>query len=40
MPEFAADTAHPEVNLLSAQELDLLARWFREGDTDARTQGR
>lgn len=29
MPEFAPDPAHPELNLLSARELDLLARWLR-----------
>ena len=29
MPEFAADAKHPELNLLSPRELDLLVRWLR-----------
>lgn len=28
MPSFAADPAHPELNLLMATELDLLVRWM------------
>lgn len=29
MPEFAADDAHPELNLMSPLEIDLLIRWLR-----------
>ena len=29
MPEFAADESHPELNLISPHELDLLVRWLR-----------
>jgi ubiquinol-cytochrome c reductase cytochrome b subunit len=29
MPEFAVDANHPELNLISSQELDLLIRWLR-----------
>jgi hypothetical protein len=28
MPAFAADSSHPEANLMSPQELDLLVRWM------------
>ena len=36
MPEFASDPAHPELNLLSSQELDLLIRWLRSDDSSLR----
>jgi ubiquinol-cytochrome c reductase cytochrome b subunit len=29
MPDFAADVEHPELNLLTTQDLDLLVRWLR-----------
>ena len=34
MPEFAADPKHPELNLLSPRELDLLVRWLRSEPTN------
>ena len=30
MPDFASDPGHPELNLLSSRELDLLIQWLRE----------
>jgi len=33
MPDFASDPGHPELNLLSSQELDLLIQWLREPKT-------
>jgi quinol-cytochrome oxidoreductase complex cytochrome b subunit/mono/diheme cytochrome c family protein len=35
MPEFASDPGHPELNLLSSRELDLLIHWLREPKTGA-----
>ena len=38
MPQFAADAAHPELNLLSSEELDLLIHWLHRSNTDIATQ--
>jgi len=34
MPAFAEDAEHPELNLLSRREIDLLVRWLRGDDRD------